>query len=114
MNGFTVAVTGNPNCGKSTLFNALTGANQHVGNFPGVTVESKQGSFEVDQTHIELVDLPGLYSLDSGGNSTDVTVSRNYLMAGNADLILNVLDASNLERHLYLTTQLLELGLPMV
>jgi len=114
MKGFTVAVTGNPNCGKSTLFNALTGANQHVGNFPGVTVESKQGSFEVQQTHIELVDLPGLYSLDSGGNSTDVTVSRNYLMAGNADLILNVLDASNLERHLYLTTQLLELGLPMV
>ncbi len=114
MKGFTVAVTGNPNCGKSTLFNALTGANQHVGNFPGVTVESKQGSFEEQQIRIELVDLPGLYSLDSGGNSTDVTVSRNYLMAGNADLILNVLDASNLERHLYLTTQLLELGLPMV
>ncbi|NEV60584.1 Fe(2+) transporter permease subunit FeoB [Thiorhodococcus minor] len=108
----TVAVAGNPNCGKSALFNALTGIRQTTGNWPGVTVERKEGSMELDGRRIRVIDLPGIYSLDA--NSLDEVVTRDYLLSRDADLIVNVLDASNLERHLYLTVQLLEMGVPIV
>ena len=117
-----IGLLGNPNCGKTTLFNALTGANQHVGNWPGVTVERKEGSYRyhgknINATYdITLVDLPGVYSIDAGDTTTalDELVARDYLLSGEADLIVNIIDASNLERNLYLTTQILETGVPMV
>ncbi len=107
-----VALAGNPNCGKTTLFNALTGARHHVGNWPGVTVERRSGTFECDGVDLEVVDLPGTYSL--AARSEDERVAAQALASPEVDLVLNVLDASNLERNLYLTTQLLELGKPMV
>ncbi|MTI13951.1 Fe(2+) transporter permease subunit FeoB [Sansalvadorimonas verongulae] len=112
----TVAVLGNPNCGKTTLFNSLTGAKQQVGNWPGVTVEKKTGSYAYQGRNIELVDLPGTYSLDVGiGNtSIDEKVARDYALANEADLYINIVDASNIERNLYLTTQLLEMDRPMM
>ncbi|WP_461537596.1 Fe(2+) transporter permease subunit FeoB [Spongorhabdus nitratireducens] len=112
----TVAVLGNPNCGKTTLFNALTGAKQQVGNWPGVTVERKTGSYEHADRSIELVDLPGTYSLDVGiGNTAiDEKLARDYVLADEADLYINILDAGNIERNLYLTTQLLEMNRPML
>ncbi|MDJ0881385.1 MAG: Fe(2+) transporter permease subunit FeoB [Gammaproteobacteria bacterium] len=109
----TIAITGNPNCGKSALFNALTGIRQTTGNWPGVTVEKKQGRFNLDTDHVvSLIDLPGIYTLDAV--SQDEQVTRQYLLSRQADVIVNVLDAANLERNLYLTVQLLEMGVPVV
>jgi ferrous iron transport protein B len=111
-----IALIGNPNCGKTTLFNALTGANQRTGNWPGVTVDRKEGQFQVNAREITLVDLPGVYSLDvaDGETGMDELVARDYLLSGEANLVINIVDASNLERNLYLTTQILEMRLPMV
>lgn len=111
-----VALIGNPNCGKTTLFNALTGANQRTGNWPGVTVDRKEGQFKVHESTITLVDLPGVYSLDAEESATgmDELVARDYLLSGEAQLVINIIDASNLERNLYLTTQLMEMRLPMI
>ena len=113
---FTVGVVGNPNCGKTTLFNVLTGSRQHVGNWPGVTVEKKTGEYTHARKLIELVDLPGTYSLESADDqvSLDEKVARDYVAARDADLIINIVDASNIERNLYLTSQLIEMRVPMV
>ncbi|KJS31893.1 MAG: iron transporter FeoB [Desulfatitalea sp. BRH_c12] len=112
MNDYVIGVVGNPNCGKTTLFNALTGARQRVGNWPGVTVDRKSGDYRHEGKKIELVDLPGIYSLSAA--SLDEEVARNYILSGAADLIVNIVDASNLERNLYLTVQLLEMNAPLV
>jgi ferrous iron transport protein B len=111
-----IALCGNPNCGKTTLFNELTGTNQRVGNWPGVTVERKEGHFRVDGTQVRLVDLPGIYSLDlaDAQGGLDEKVARDYLTSGTVDLIINIVDASNLERNLYLTAQIMEMRLPMI
>lgn len=106
-----VALVGNPNCGKTTLFNALTGANQYVGNWPGVTVEKKSGKLKADKS-IEIVDLPGIYSLSP--YTLEEVIARNFLINERPDAILNIIDGTNLERNLYLTTQLLEMGIPTV
>ncbi|HMA97916.1 MAG TPA: Fe(2+) transporter permease subunit FeoB, partial [Wenzhouxiangella sp.] len=113
---YVVGVVGNPNCGKTTLFNALTGAKQRVGNWPGVTVERKIGHFTFDDVAIELVDLPGTYSLEVSDEevSVDETIARDYVAGRDADLIVNIVDASNLERNLYLTSQLLEMNIPVL
>lgn len=113
---FTVAVVGNPNCGKTTLFNVLTGAKQHVGNWPGVTVEKKTGEYTFENKTIELVDLPGTYSLEAADDqvSLDEKVARDFVASKQADLTINIVDASNLERNLYLTSQLIEMRVPMV
>lgn len=105
-----IALAGNPNCGKTTLFNALTGANQFVGNWPGVTVEKKEGRLK-GHSDITVVDLPGIYSLSP--YTLEEVVARNYLLTEKPDVILNIVDGTNLERNLYLTTQLLELGIPV-
>lgn len=110
-----IAVAGNPNCGKTTLFNALTGSTQQVGNWPGVTVEKKIGSFRLNDENYDLVDLPGIYMI--GGvsrGSEDERVARDYLLSGEPKVVLNILDAYNLERNLYLTSQLLEMKIPVV
>ena len=108
-----VAVAGNPNCGKSALFNCLTGIRQTTGNWPGVTVERRQGSFDLAGSgRVDLVDLPGIYTLDA--ISIDEQITREYLLSREAGAVVNVLDAANLERNLYLTVQLLEMGVPMV
>ncbi|MGR7993690.1 Fe(2+) transporter permease subunit FeoB [Xanthobacter sp. ZOL 2024] len=110
-----IGVVGNPNCGKSTLFNALTGARQEVGNWPGVTVEKKFGTYTYEGQLYEVVDLPGVYSLGATIQiSEDERVARDFVLSGAASLIVNIIDASNLERNLYLTTQLLEMRVPMV
>ena len=106
------ALAGNPNCGKTTLFNALTGSNQYVGNWAGVTVEKKEGKLKHNDADISIVDLPGIYSLSP--YSAEELVSRNYIIDEKPDLIINIVDATNLERNLYLTIQLSELGVPMV
>lgn len=106
-----IALAGNPNCGKTTLFNALTGSNQFVGNWPGVTVEKKEGKFKADKDVI-ITDLPGIYSLSP--YTLEEVVARNYLIGERPDAILNIIDGTNLERNLYLTTQLVELGIPVV
>lgn len=113
---FTVGVVGNPNCGKTTLFNVLTGAKQHVGNWPGVTVEKKTGEYSHANKWVELVDLPGTYSLEAADDqvSLDEKVARDYVAAREADLIINIVDASNIERNLYLTSQLVEMRVPML
>ncbi len=108
----TIALAGNPNCGKSALFNALTGIRQTTGNWPGVTVERREGRCELDAHQVRVIDLPGIYSLDA--DSLDEQVTRAYLLSREADLVVNVVDAANLERNLYLTVQLLELKVPMV
>ena len=108
----TIALAGNPNCGKTALFNTLTGIRQRTGNWPGVTVDRKEGRFHIDQDEVSVVDLPGIYSLDAA--SLDERVTRDYLLSGEADLIVNIVDASNLERNLYFTVQMLEMGVPMV
>ncbi|WP_210211010.1 ferrous iron transporter B [Rhodomicrobium lacus] len=111
----TIALAGNPNCGKTTLFNGLTGATQTIGNWPGVTVEKKLGAYAWKGTSYEIVDLPGVYLLANvGRGSEDERVARDYILSGEADLIVNIVDASNLERNLYLTTQLLEIGVPII
>lgn len=111
----TVCVVGNPNCGKSTLFNALTGARQQVGNWPGVTVERKTGSYTDGDLRVSVVDLPGIYSMGvTSSASVDERIARDFVLSGEADLVINIVDASNLERNLYLTTQLLEMRVPMV
>ena len=109
--GIQIALAGNPNCGKTTLFNALTGSSQHVGNWPGVTVEKKEGRLR-GHADVTVQDLPGVYSLSP--YTLEEVVARDYLVGEKPDAILNIVDASNLERNLYLTTQLLELGVPVV
>ncbi len=106
-----IALAGNPNCGKTTLFNELTGSNQYVGNWPGVTVEKKEGKLK-KQPDVTVTDLPGIYSLSP--YTLEEVVARNYLVQERPDVILNIVDGTNLERNLYLTTQLAELGIPMV
>ncbi len=108
----TIALGGNPNCGKSALFNAFTGIRQKTGNWPGVTVDRKEGHFRLDGQDTAVIDLPGIYSLDA--SSIDERITRDYLLSRQASLIVNVIDASNLERNLYLTVQLREMGIPMV
>lgn len=110
--GHTYALAGNPNCGKTTLFNELTGSNQYVGNWPGVTVEKKAGKLKTHGEDVTVVDLPGIYSLSP--YSAEELVTRNFVMNENPDVILDVVDATNIERNLYLTLQLAELGRPMV
>ena len=106
-----IALAGNPNSGKTTLFNALTGSNQFVGNWPGVTVEKKEGKLK-KYDGVTVTDLPGIYSLSP--YTLEEVVARNYLIGEKPDAILNIIDGSNLERNLYLTTQLTELGIPVV
>ena len=106
-----IGLAGNPNCGKTTLFNALTGSNQYVGNWPGVTVEKKEGAYRKDKNVI-ITDLPGIYSLSP--YTLEEVVARNYLVGERPDAILNIVDGTNIERNLYLTTQLIELGIPVV
>jgi ferrous iron transport protein B len=107
-----VALAGNPNSGKSSVFNSLTGARQHVGNWPGKTVERKLGRFVVDEFEVELVDLPGIYSLSAF--SLEEMIARDYIVNERPDVVICVVDATNLERNLYLTVQLLELGVPVI
>jgi ferrous iron transport protein B len=109
-----VALIGNPNCGKTTLFNLLTGARQKVGNWPGVTVEKKFGYFQLQQDRIELVDLPGIYSLEQEYQGIDEQIARDYLQQDEIHLIINIIDASNLERSLVLTQQLREMEIPVI
>ena len=108
-----MALAGNPNCGKTTMFNALTGANQYVGNWPGVTVEKKEGKLR-DKKNGEIIvtDLPGIYSLSP--YTLEEVVSRDYILKENPDVIIDLVDATNIERNLYLTTQLIETGTPVV
>ena len=108
----TIALVGNPNSGKTTLFNAITGSNQHVGNWPGVTVEKKEGFFTYKDEKYTLVDLPGTYTL--GVFSEDEIVARDFVLKGNPDVVINVIDATNIKRNLYLTIQLLEMGANVV
>ena len=107
-----IALVGNPNVGKTCIFNNLTGARQHVGNWPGVTVEKKEGYFIHKGNAVQVVDLPGIYSL--GGHSEDEIVASDYLLSGKANTIINVVDASNIERNLYLTVQMLEMGINVI
>mgnify|MGYP000393665223 CR=1 FL=1 len=107
----TIALAGNPNCGKTTMFNALTGANQYVGNWPGVTVEKKEGKLK-NQKDVTVTDLPGIYSLSP--YTLEEVVSRDYLLKEKPDVIIDLVDATNIERNLYLTTQLIETGVPVV
>ena len=109
--GVRIALAGNPNSGKTTLFNALTGSNQFVGNWPGVTVEKKEGKLK-KHDGVVVTDLPGIYSLSP--YTLEEVVARNYLIEERPDAILNIIDGTNLERNLYLTTQLVELGIPVV
>ena len=106
-----IALAGNPNCGKTTLFNELTGSSQYVGNWPGVTVEKKDGILK-GHKNVIIQDLPGIYSLSP--YTLEEKVARNYLVNEQPDVILNIIDGTNLERNLYLTTQLVEIGLPMI
>ncbi len=107
-----VALAGNPNSGKTTIFNNLTGANQHVGNYPGVTVEKKEGSFNFRGQAVRVVDLPGTYSLSA--YSIEEIIARNFIIDEKPDVVIDIVDASNIERNLYLTTQIMELGLPVI
>ena len=111
-NHILVALAGNPNSGKTTVFNALTGARHHVANYPGVTVEKKEGRFSYDGQVIDMVDLPGTYSLTAF--STEELVARHFIFDQHPDVVVDVLDASNLERNLYLATQLMEMQVPLV
>jgi ferrous iron transport protein B len=111
----TICLVGNPNCGKTTLFNALTGTRQQVGNWPGVTVERKAGSYRSNGRRVSVVDLPGVYSLAvTSVSSLDERIARDFVLSGEAHVVVNILDASNLERNLYLSTQLLEMRVPML
>ena len=108
----TLALAGNPNAGKTSIFNALTGSRQHVGNWPGKTVSKIEGTFRHGDLVGRLVDLPGTYSLSA--LSPEEIIARDYLLTGEADVVIDVVDSTNLERNLYLTAQLLELGIPLV
>ena len=108
----TIALAGNPNAGKSTIFNALTGARQHVGNWPGKTVQKKEGLFKYNNLEMKVVDLPGTYSLSA--YSMEEQVARDFIVKDKPSLVINVADAGNLERNLYLTTQILETGAPTI
>ncbi len=112
MKKLTIGVVGNPNCGKTTLFNLLTGAKQRVGNWPGVTVDRKTGSYKHSNRHVEVIDTPGIYSLSAV--SVDEKVAAGYVLSREYDLIVNIVDASNIERNLYLTSQLLEMKVPVL
>ena len=106
-----IALAGNPNCGKTTMFNDLTGSSQYVGNWPGVTVEKKEGKLR-GQKDVIITDLPGIYSLSP--YTLEEVVTRNYIMDERPDVVVNLVDASNIERNLYLTTQLTEMGIPVL
>ena len=106
-----IALAGNPNCGKTTLFNALTGSNQFVGNWPGVTVEKKEGKLK-GHKDVTIMDLPGIYSLSP--YTLEEVVARNYLIGERPDAIINIVDGTNIERNLYLSTQIMELGIPVI
>ncbi len=106
-----IALAGNPNCGKTTMFNALTGASQYVGNWPGVTVEKKEGKLRGNRD-VTITDLPGIYSLSP--YTLEEVVSRNYLLKEHPNVVINLVDGSNIERNLYLTTQIIELGIPVL
>ena len=108
----TVAVVGNPNSGKTSLFNGLTGTNQRIGNWPGVTIEKKVGTMRADETHYDIVDLPGIYSLSAV--SEDERIARDYILSGEPDLVVNIVDATNLERNLFLTVNLIEMRVPVL
>ena len=106
------ALAGNPNCGKTTLFNNLTGSTAHVGNWPGVTVDKREGLYKKLEEQIAIVDLPGIYSLSP--YTPEEVISRNYILDEKPDCVINIVDATNLERNLYLTTQLLEIDVPVI
>ncbi len=112
MNGLTIALAGNPNVGKSTIFNALTGSHQHVGNWPGKTVEKKAGTLKLGDQTITVVDLPGTYSLSA--YSLEEQIARDFIVQERPALVVHVVDATNLERNLYLTAQLLDTGTPLL
>ena len=112
MADFTIALAGNPNAGKTTIFNALTGLHQHTGNWPGKTIEKKEGEIKFGDLNINIVDLPGTYSLTA--YSPEEIVARDYIIEEHPDVVINVVDATNLERNLYLTVQILELDVPVV
>ena len=107
----SIALAGNPNCGKTTLFNEITGSKQHVGNWPGVTVEKKEGKYKKDKA-MTIVDLPGIYSLSP--YSAEEIVARNYIVEEKPDVLINIIDGTNIERNMYLTLQILETGIPTV
>lgn len=112
MADLTIALAGNPNAGKTTIFNALTGLRQHTGNWPGKTVEKKEGEIEHEGRTINIVDLPGTYSLTA--YSPEEIIARDFIIEQHPDVVINVVDATNLERNLYLTVQILELDVPVV
>ncbi|MEW6404106.1 MAG: FeoB small GTPase domain-containing protein [Chloroflexota bacterium] len=112
MADLTIALAGNPNAGKTTIFNALTGLHQHTGNWPGKTVEKKEGEIQLDGLAINIVDLPGTYSLTA--YSPEEIIARDFIIEERPDVVINVVDATNLERNLYLTVQILELDVPVV
>ena len=106
------ALAGNPNSGKTTLFNALTGSTAHVGNWPGVTVDKREGTYKKDGQHVDIVDLPGIYSLSP--YTPEEVIARNFVLDERPDCVINIVDATNLERNLYLTTQLMEVDIPLI
>ena len=106
------ALVGNPNCGKTTLINTLTGSTAHVGNWPGVTVDKKEGTYKKGKEPISIIDLPGIYSLSP--YTDEEVISRNYILEEKPECIINIIDATNLERNLYLITQLMEIDAPII